>query len=56
MALPRRVGRNRLAFRLVLGLLALSIPSVSAQDDPDAKKRLEYMQAAVVSLDPSLRN
>jgi hypothetical protein len=33
--------------RIVLGLLALSIPIATAQDDPEAKKRLELMQAAV---------
>src|ERR1700722_3134610 len=46
------VGRNRLFSPVVLGLLALSIPSLSAEDETEVKKRLEFMQAAVESLEP----
>jgi hypothetical protein len=41
-----------LATQVVLGLLVSSVSSVSAQDDPRAKQRLELMQAAVSSLEP----
>src|SRR5262245_46673449 len=47
-----QVGRNRLASRIVLGLLVWSVSSAPAQDDPEGKKRLEFMQAAVNSLEP----
>jgi hypothetical protein len=50
--IPRNVGRSWLASWVALGLLVLSIPSASAQDDPEAKRRLEFMQAAVGSLEP----
>jgi hypothetical protein len=38
-------------FRFVLGLIALSTSLAAAQDDPEAKKRLELMQSAVGSLE-----
>src|SRR4051794_25382900 len=37
---------------IALGLLASSIASASAQEEPQAKQRLEFMQAAVASLEP----
>lgn len=40
-----------MASQVVLGLLVSSAFSVSAQDDPRAKQRLEFMQAAVGSLE-----
>jgi hypothetical protein len=48
----RRVSRFCLACRVVLVLLVLSISSASADDEQEAKKRLEYMQTAVESLEP----
>jgi hypothetical protein len=44
-------GRCWLASRIILGLLVSSASSVSAQDDPRAKQRLEIMQAAVGGLE-----
>ena len=49
---PLPVGRGWLASRVALGLLVASVSSVSAQDEPEAKQRLEFMQAAVGSLEP----
>jgi hypothetical protein len=49
---PFPVNRSPFAVRFVHGLLVFSISSVSAQDDPQAKPRLEMMQAAVVNLEP----
>jgi hypothetical protein len=49
---PRPVGRSRLAYPVVLAWLVSSASSVSAQDDPQAKQRLEVMEAAVGSLEP----
>jgi hypothetical protein len=46
------VGRSRSAFRVVLGLLVLSISPASARDEPEANRRLEFMQAAVAGLEP----
>jgi len=46
------VGRSWLACHVVIGLFLWSISSVSAQDDPEAKQRLELMQVAVDSLEP----
>src|SRR5262245_5556228 len=46
------VGRSRLATRVILGVLVLSVSSASAGDDQEAKRRLEFMQAAVASLEP----
>jgi hypothetical protein len=40
-----------LSFRIVLGLFVLSISTAAAQDDPEAKKRLELMQSAVSRFD-----
>ena len=48
----RRVGCCCLASRVVLGLFVLSVSSALADDEQEAKKRLEYMQAAVESLEP----
>jgi len=45
-------GRIRFASRVVLGLLVLSVSAASAQDEAEAKRRLELMQAAVGSLEP----
>ena len=45
------VGRRRTSFAAVLGLLAASVAAVSAQDEPEAKQRLELMQAAVGGLE-----
>ena len=46
-----QLGRSRLAHGIVLGLFVASISPMSAQDDPQPKKRLEFMQAAVGSLE-----
>jgi hypothetical protein len=46
------VGRKWLAAQVPLGLLVSLVASASAQDDPPAKQRLEFMQAAVESLEP----
>jgi hypothetical protein len=46
------VGRSWLAFQVALGLLVSSAASTSAQEEPQAKQRLEFMQAAVASLEP----
>jgi hypothetical protein len=43
---------RRSCLAVVLGLAALSASSVPAQDDAQAKQRLEVMQAAVGSLEP----
>lgn len=51
MASP--TGRCWLPAGAILGLLAASAALVSGQDDPEAKRRLELMQAAVGSLEPS---
>jgi hypothetical protein len=47
--LPAR--RSRLTFGAILGLLVLSAGSVSAQDEPEAKQRLELMQSALGNLE-----
>src|SRR5688500_16316280 len=47
---PRRVGRSRFAARVALGLLVASVAVVSAQEEPESKKRLAVMQAAVSDL------
>ena len=49
---PSPVGRSRLALGVVLGLLVVSLPPAVAQDEPQAKRRLEFMHAAVASLVP----
>src|SRR5262245_64680877 len=46
------VGRRWLVSLVALGLLVSSVASAPAQDDPQAKQRLEFMQAAVGSLEP----
>lgn len=45
VAIP--VGQRRLAAQVVLGLFVLLVSSVSAEDDPQAKQRLKWMQDAV---------
>jgi hypothetical protein len=47
-----QIGRGRLASQVVLGLLVSLVSSLSAQEEPHAKQRLELMQAAVGSLEP----
>jgi hypothetical protein len=47
-----RVERCRLVFRVALGFFVFSISSVLGDDEQEAKKRLEYMQVAVESLEP----
>jgi hypothetical protein len=47
-----RVGRSGLASQVALALLVSSVAAISAQDEPQAKQRLEFMQAAVESLEP----
>ena len=47
------VGRTRPAFRIALAVLAASFASVRAEDEPEAKRRLEFMQAAVAGLEPA---
>lgn len=51
--LSRRDARGRWAAGLVLAAVVLSLPPIAAQDDPQAKQRLEMMQAAVASLEPA---
>jgi hypothetical protein len=46
-----RVGRGRSASYVVLGLLAASAVAASAEDDAEAKRRLEVMQATVEALE-----
>jgi hypothetical protein len=46
------IARICSASRVGLGLVVLAISSSQAQEDPEAKKRLEFMQAAVESLEP----
>jgi hypothetical protein len=46
------VDRSRLAALVAIGLLVSALASASAQDDPEAKQRLEFMKAAVESLEP----
>ena len=46
------VGRIRSAFRVALALLVASFAPASAEDEPEAARRLEFMQAAVRSLEP----
>jgi hypothetical protein len=46
------VRESSLACGLALGLLVASISSVAAQDEPEAKQRLEFMQSALRSLEP----
>jgi hypothetical protein len=48
---PLCAGRSWLAYPIVLALLVSSVCSVSAQDEAQAKQRLELMQAAVGSLE-----
>ena len=48
----RQVGRCSLARGGVLGWLVLSVCPAAAQDEPQAKQRLEVMQAAVGNLEP----
>lgn len=50
VAIP--VGQRRLAAQVVLGLFVLLVSSVSAEDDPQAKQRLKWMQDAVDGLEP----
>lgn len=50
--IPLQVDRGRLALRVVPGLLLASLSSVSAQEKPQARQQLEFMQAAVSSLEP----
>jgi hypothetical protein len=49
---PPHVRRVWLASLSVLALFMSSGSSASAQDEPEAKQRLEFMQAAVASLEP----
>ncbi len=46
------VRRSELFSSLVLGLLVFSTSSVLGEDEAEVKKRLEFMQAAVESLEP----
>ena len=46
------VGRRWLTAQVVLGLLVSLISFVSAEDEPQAKQRLKWMQEAVHSLEP----
>jgi hypothetical protein len=46
------VGRKCWASQVVLGLLVSLVSSVAAEDDPQAKQRLQLMQEAVRSLEP----
>jgi hypothetical protein len=50
--LSLQAGRSGLVVRVALGLFVFLVSLVSAQDDPQAKQRLEFMQAAVRSLEP----
>jgi hypothetical protein len=45
-------GRSQSVSLLVLVLLVLSMSSVTAQEEPQAKQRLDFMQAAVRTLEP----
>jgi hypothetical protein len=49
---PFRATQYKSVCQIVLALLALSISSISAQEDQEAKQRLEFMQAAVELLEP----
>jgi hypothetical protein len=49
---PVPVGRSWLAFQIALGLLVLSDASAPAQEEPQAKQQLAFMQTAVESLEP----
>src|SRR6516162_8345034 len=49
---PLPGGRSSLACRVVLGLLVSSACALAAQEEPGAKQRLEFMQAAIASLEP----
>jgi hypothetical protein len=49
---PLPVGRSRLVAGILLGLAVWSAASMWAQDDPQSKRQLELMQAAVGSLQP----
>jgi hypothetical protein len=46
------VGRSWLASQVALGLLVSWVASAPAQDESQAKQQLEFMQAAVASLEP----
>lgn len=46
------IGRSPLTFQVVFGLLLILVCSVSAEDDPQAKQRLKWMQEAVRALEP----
>jgi hypothetical protein len=46
------VGRGPLVARTALGLLVASVALASAQEEPESKKRLEFMQAEVGNLVP----
>jgi hypothetical protein len=50
LSLP--AGRSRFASRVALVLVGASFAASSAQDEPEAKQRLEVMRAAVGSLEP----
>jgi hypothetical protein len=47
-----RVGRSWLASQIALGLLVSSVATAPAQDEAQANQRLQFMQAAVASLEP----
>ena len=47
-----RAGREWWSSSLALALLVLSFPSALTQDEEQAKQRLEFMRAAVDSLEP----
>jgi hypothetical protein len=49
---PVHGGRSRFTSRVALGLFVASIAAASAQDEPQANQRLEFMQAAVAGLEP----
>lgn len=44
--------RGRLSAAIVLGLLAASLSTAPAQEEPQARQRLEFMQAAVEAMEP----
>jgi hypothetical protein len=48
---PLRIGRSRSATLVALGLLVALTCAASAQDEPQANQRLEFMQAAVESFE-----
>lgn len=48
---PLPIGRCRLSIGVVLAFLVASVGAISAQDEAEAKQRLEFMQAAVGSLE-----